>query len=106
MPDYTRVGVLNDFAPGVMQPVDADGRSIVLLRLEDRFYAFDNFCTHEGVTLTSGYGVVAKNRVVCMLHSSAFDVATGEVLAGPAPDPLQTYEVLIQNEDVFVALPG
>jgi 3-phenylpropionate/trans-cinnamate dioxygenase ferredoxin subunit len=106
MPDYTRIGALDDFAQGVMQPVEAGGRSIAVLRLEDRFYAFDNFCTHEGVTFTSGYGVVAKKRVICMLHSSAFEVATGEVLAGPAPDPLQTYEVLVQNFDVLVALPG
>jgi nitrite reductase/ring-hydroxylating ferredoxin subunit len=89
-----------------MQGFELDGCSIAVLRLDDRFYAFDNFCTHEGVTFTSGYGVVAKNRVVCMLHSSAFDVATGVVLTGPAADGLKTYEVRIDGDDVLVATPG
>lgn len=100
------VGNVSDFTPGVMHPVEVDGWSIAVLRLDDRFYAFDNFCTHEGVTFTSGYGVVAKNRVVCMLHSSAFDIATGEVLTGPAPDPLKTYEVRTQGNEVLVLIPS
>jgi 3-phenylpropionate/trans-cinnamate dioxygenase ferredoxin subunit len=89
-----------------MQGFELDGWTIAVLRLADRFYAFDNFCTHEGVTFTSGYGVVAKNRVVCMLHSSAFDVATGAVLTGPAPDALKTYDVRVEGDDVLVVIPG
>jgi Rieske Fe-S protein len=57
---------------------------------------------HEGVTLTSGDGVVAKNRIVCMLHSSEFDVATSEVLAGPAPDLRSPGS----ERGVFLVLPG
>ena len=97
------VGKLSDFTSGVMRGFELDGWSVAVLRLEDRFYAFDNFCTHEGVTFTSGYGVVAKNRVVCMLHSSAFDIATGEVLTGPAPDALKTYNVRVEADDVWVS---
>ena len=100
------VGKLGDFTPGVLRGFDLDGSSVAVLRLEDRFYAFVGAEVVEGVTFTSGYGVIAKNRVICMLHSSAFDVATGEVLTGPAPNPLQTYEVQIRDEDVYVALPG
>ena len=100
------VGSVGDFPDGQMRAVEIDDRPIAVLRSGDRFYAFDNFCTHEGVTFTSGYGVVAKNRVVCMLHSSAFDVATGAVLAGPAPDALKTYEVVVEGDDVLVATPS
>ena len=99
------VGKLSDFTPGALRGFELDGWSIAVLRLGDSFYAFDNYCTHEGVTFTSGYGVVAKNRVVCMLHSSAFDVATGEVLTGPASDALTKYEVRIDGDDVFVEVP-
>jgi len=88
-----------------MRGFDLDGRGIAVVRIQDRFYAFDNFCTHEAVTFTSGYGLVAKDRVVCMLHSSAFNVATGEVVAGPAPDPLQIYEVQIHDNEVFLLIP-
>jgi nitrite reductase/ring-hydroxylating ferredoxin subunit len=101
-----KVGKLSDFTSGVMRGFELDGWSIAVLRLDDSFYAFDNFCTHEAVTFTSGYGVVAKNRIVCMLHSSAFDVATGAVLTGPASDALKTYEVRVEGDDVLVAMPS
>ena len=105
MPSQENIGRVSDFEPGVMRPFNINGRDIAVVSLGETFYAFDNFCTHEGVTFTSGYGVVAKNRVICMLHSSAFDVASGEVLAGPAPDPLMTYEVKTQDEAVVVVIP-
>ena len=101
-----RVGSVDDFPDGQIRAVEVDDRPIAVLRLGEHYYAFDNFCTHEGVTFTSGYGVVAKNRVVCMLHSSAFDVATGQVLAGPAPDSLQTYQVVIKDDGSVVVVTG
>jgi 3-phenylpropionate/trans-cinnamate dioxygenase ferredoxin subunit len=104
VPEFA-AGSVADFAPGVIRAVDANGRPIAVVRVDERFYAFDNFCTHEGVTFTSGYGVLAKNRIVCMLHSSAFDVETGEPLAGPAPEPLQTYAVTVRGDEVFVEVP-
>jgi 3-phenylpropionate/trans-cinnamate dioxygenase ferredoxin subunit len=104
MPEFP-AGKLSEYTPGVMRPFEVDGRSVAVLRIDDGIYAFDNFCTHEGVTFTSGYGVVAKNRVVCMLHSSAFDVASGDVLAGPAPEPLTVYATAVRGGDVFVEVP-
>jgi 3-phenylpropionate/trans-cinnamate dioxygenase ferredoxin subunit len=104
VPSYA-AGRVSDYAEGALRPLEIEERSIAIVRLANRFYAFDNFCTHEGVTFTSGYGVVAKGRVVCMLHSSAFDVANGAVLAGPAPDALRTYDVVINDQDVVVVVP-
>ena len=103
MAGYERVGSVPDFSEGVMVPVRVGVRDIAVVRLGERYYAFDNFCTHEAVTFTSGYGVIAKNRVICMMHSSAFDIETGEVLAGPAPDPLTLYDVKVEGDDVLVA---
>ena len=99
------IGVVADYPEGVLRGLEVADRSIAVIRLGERFYAFDNFCTHEGVTFTAGYGVVAKNRVVCMLHSSAFDVESGAVLAGPAPDPLATYDVEVCDGAVLISVP-
>ena len=105
MPDYQRVGSIEDFEDGAMRPYRLGVRDIAVVKVGERFYAFDNFCTHEAVAFTSGYGLVAKQRVICMLHSSAFDINTGNVLAGPAPDPLEIYDVMIEGSEVLVGLP-
>ena len=104
MPEYQRIGRVEDFAAGRMQPIRLGTRDIAILNTGDRFYAFDDFCSHEAVSFTSGYGVFARDRIVCMLHSSAFDIDTGEVLAGPAPDPLTFYDVRREGDDVFLSI--
>jgi 3-phenylpropionate/trans-cinnamate dioxygenase ferredoxin subunit len=85
-----------------MRAVEVDGASIAVVRIDDRFYAFSNLCTHEAVTFTAGYGVVRHNSVLCMMHSSWFDIETGEALGGPAADPLTVYSVRVEGDEVLV----
>ena len=105
MPDYHRIGSVTDFEPGVMKPFRLGNDDIAVVKRGEEFYAFSIFCTHEGITLTAGYGHVAREFVVCMMHSSVFKLETGEVVAGPASDPLQTYQIKIEGEDVLVWTP-
>jgi 3-phenylpropionate/trans-cinnamate dioxygenase ferredoxin subunit len=101
--DLQRVGRLADFPPGVMHPIVLDGLDIAVVNLEGELHAFGNFCPHEGVTLTSGYGALLEDMVACMLHSSLFEIASGEVIAGPAYTGLTKYEVRTDGADVFIA---
>jgi nitrite reductase/ring-hydroxylating ferredoxin subunit len=80
------------------------GREIAVARLESGdWVAFDNSCTHEDCPLAEGD--LEGNRIVCHCHSSAFDVRTGEVLEGPAEEPLAVYPVRIANGELQVAVP-
>ena len=99
------VGKVADFAPGVMRPFRIGELDIAVVSLNGTFHAFSNYCTHEAVTFTSGYGLVSDRFVVCMMHSSVFDIATGDVISGPASDALETYQVHIEGEDVVVEAP-
>ena len=100
-----RVGQMGDFPPGAMHPVVIDGLDIAVVNLGGELLAFGNFCPHEGVTLTSGYGELLEDMVACMLHSSLFELASGEVIAGPAYVGLTKYEVRIDGADVFIGEP-
>jgi nitrite reductase/ring-hydroxylating ferredoxin subunit len=101
--NFVRVGSVSEFEPGALHAFVVGGRNVAVVQLEDAFYAFENFCTHEAVMFTSGYGVVAASSIICMLHGSIFSLATGEVINGPASDPVASFEVRVDGDDVLVA---
>ncbi len=80
------------------------GREIALVRLPDgAWVAFDDTCTHEECPLSEGD--LEGERIVCYCHGSEFDVRTGEVLKGPAEDPLSLYPVRVEDGELQVQLP-
>ncbi len=66
-------------------------KRIVLGRTADGYVAFDDRCTHRGASLADG--VMICGTVQCPWHGSQFDVATGEVKAGPAKESIPAYRV-------------
>jgi nitrite reductase/ring-hydroxylating ferredoxin subunit len=47
-------------------------------------------------------GIIKRNVLTCPHHGSEFDITTGANLKGPAKKPIQTYEVKIEGNNVFV----
>jgi nitrite reductase/ring-hydroxylating ferredoxin subunit len=80
-----------------------DDREIALARLPDgTWVAFDDTCTHEECPLSEGD--LEGERIVCYCHGSEFDLRTGEVLEGPAEDPLPMYPARVEGGELQVAL--
>jgi uncharacterized protein YbjT (DUF2867 family)/nitrite reductase/ring-hydroxylating ferredoxin subunit len=61
-----------------------------------RLCATQDKCTHRQGPLSKGK--LDGSTVTCPLHGSQFNVCTGEVLRGPATDPLKTYRVILDGE--------
>jgi nitrite reductase/ring-hydroxylating ferredoxin subunit len=74
-----------------MKLVHVDGKRIVIARTADGYVAFDDRCPHRGGSLAGG--MMMCGRVQCPWHGSQFDVATGQVKAGPAEEGIATYQV-------------
>ena len=90
-------GPVDDFAPGSVTAFPAGG--FYLSRLADGgFLALHRECTHLGCTVPWS---ADKRRFVCPCHASTFDI-TGQVLAPPAPRPLDLLPVRIENGIVKV----
>jgi len=66
-------------------------------------YAIHDMCSHEEVPLSEGE--VYDHTVECWLHGSCFDLRTGKPTGLPATQPVPTYPVRIDGDDVYVALP-
>jgi 3-phenylpropionate/trans-cinnamate dioxygenase ferredoxin subunit len=99
--NYQYAGKLSEFANGDISKCAING--IALCNLEGKLHAVTDFCTHEAVSFTGGYGVLFDGKVICMLHSSVFDIETGKAEDGPAYDPLGVFDVKVEGDDVYVA---
>ncbi|MHA1990277.1 MAG: Rieske (2Fe-2S) protein [Candidatus Hodarchaeales archaeon] len=62
--------------------------------------ALSGICSHEEYALETGF--VQENTVICPLHLSAFDLDTGEAQNPPAEEPLETFDIKIEENFVFI----
>jgi len=101
---YIAVAKLGDIEPGSVIRVEASGRALALYNVDGRIYATDEICTHAYASLAEGF--LDGETIECPLHGAAFNIKTGEALTPPATEPLATYAVRVDGDDVLVAIPN
>ncbi|VVE13031.1 Ferredoxin CarAc [Pandoraea communis] len=79
-------------------PRGIDGE-LAVYRVNGSIYVTDDLCTHGMVALTGGD--LEGTTVYCPLHGGAFDVCTGKATEKPCTTPLRTYEVVVENDDIY-----
>jgi Rieske Fe-S protein len=78
-------------------PTERD--SAILIRTQDGAYrAYGQKCTHLSCPV---YYSRDHQRLECPCHEGAFDAATGNVLYGPPPRPLDAIEVELRGGQVW-----
>jgi nitrite reductase/ring-hydroxylating ferredoxin subunit len=102
--EFVRVCGVDDVQEGIplsfSVPGASDGR--VLVRVGGELHALDGVCTHQGADLSEG--IVERGILWCPVHSSGFDCRTGAATHPPAPGPIRTYRVRVENGNVLVSL--
>lgn len=84
-PNRFAIGKPEDFPSGAR--IALDTRRVCIVRDGDRIAAISTTCTHLGCIVA-----VAETGFACPCHGSRFD-QDGNVTGGPAPRPLQWYQV-------------
>ncbi len=102
MPEFRKVASVSDIPPGKMRAFDVRYSRIVLCNVDGTFYALADECTHDSAPISDGR--LFKEQLVCRRHGARFNVRDGSVEAPPAIVPLETYEVKIEGDDIYVAV--
>ena len=77
---------------------------IAVVHTEDgEFYAIDDECSHQAVSLSDGW--VEEDTLECPMHASAFCLKTGVPETPPAMTPVKTHLVTVE-EDHLILHPG
>ena len=80
---------------------DHGGRVFAIYRSpDDRYFATDGLCTHEGISLADG--LVMDEIIECPKHNGRFNYQTGEAKGAPVCVNLRTYPVKVEDGAVFI----
>jgi len=100
-----RVCSVDDVKPGAAKRVDVEGHRLCVVRLGDDWYVIGDECSHEDYSLAEGDVWEDECEIECPKHGSTFDLRSGEPQTLPATQPVPTYQVKVDGDDVIVSLP-
>jgi nitrite reductase/ring-hydroxylating ferredoxin subunit len=75
--------------------VDAEGRSVLLVKQSGQVFALDDTCVHAGCSLSGGQ--IEGRSIICPCHGSQYELDSGSVINGPATRPEPTLAVRLRN---------
>lgn len=102
MSDFIRVASVSEVPVGGSKCVTIRRKRVALFNLDGQIYAIDDVCSHAEAYLSEGR--VDGDQVICPLHGARFRIKTGEALTLPAVTPVDTYEVKVEGDEVYVKL--
>ena len=92
-----------DVASGAALAVELEapsGNPVAVVRDGDDWYAVEDECSHAAIPLSEGD--VEGCEIECWLHGSRFDLRSGKPTGPPASEPVATYAVRVEGDDVLV----
>jgi 3-phenylpropionate/trans-cinnamate dioxygenase ferredoxin component len=103
---FRTVGRGDAIADGSVVPFYLGDRKlrISIARVGDGLHAFDDLCACADQPCPLSGGLLTGTTLMCQCHGSRFDISTGDVLSGPATEPLKLYAVQEVDGDVRVGV--
>lgn len=100
--EFTTVAKVDEVPEGEVRSYQVGGEDVAVANVGGELHAFSDVCTHAHCLLSEGD--LEENRVICPCHGSEFDVATGDVLNGPATEPVDSYPVRVEDGEIRIEI--
>tara|TARA_Y100001970_G_scaffold294096_1_gene446770 strand:+ start:10622 stop:10927 length:306 start_codon:yes stop_codon:yes gene_type:complete len=92
----------NELNEGECKSFSIDNSRYLLSKLDNRYYAIEDLCTHDGETLSGGR--LLGQEISCPRHGALFDVTTGEVRSLPALYDVKSFQVIEKDSSLFIEI--
>jgi 3-phenylpropionate/trans-cinnamate dioxygenase ferredoxin subunit len=97
-----RVCAVTDVDDGAARRFDVGGHRLCVVRLGDDWYVIGDECSHADYSLSEGDVWADEREIECPKHGSTFSLTTGDPRTLPATQPVPTYRVRVDGDDVMV----
>ena len=81
--------------------IDVNGKSVCVARVGDEVFAVADTCTHSDASLSEGE--ISGYKIECWLHGAEFDLRSGAALTPPATQPLQSFKVQRNGNQLVIS---
>jgi 3-phenylpropionate/trans-cinnamate dioxygenase ferredoxin subunit len=99
---FVRVCAVSELVDDTAIATEIGGTPVCVVRSGGEICAVLDECSHAEVALSDGE--IEAGTVECWLHGSRFDLRTGKPSGPPATEPVRTFPVRIDGDDVLVAV--
>lgn len=98
-----RICAVADIKPGKAIRVKVGDLAIAVVRTKaGEVKAISDTCSHGEISLSEGF--VDNETIECWAHGAKFSLETGAALTLPAFEPVPVYEVIIENDDIYLEI--
>lgn len=98
------LGALTDIDSGAVKKFEVAGRTVAVVRIDDKVYALGDTCSHAEVSLSEGEVLPGSKELECWKHGSAFSLETGMPSMLPAVKPVPVYDVAVIDGDIVIVV--
>jgi nitrite reductase/ring-hydroxylating ferredoxin subunit len=100
MSEWVTIGSRGAGPEGEVMSFGAGDRQVAVANVEGDLHAFDDVCTHQQCSLAEGE--LDGTVIECPCHGSQFDVTSGEAVNGPAVDPVDVFQMKVEDDELKV----
>ncbi|MFO1022682.1 MAG: non-heme iron oxygenase ferredoxin subunit, partial [Planctomycetales bacterium] len=100
MSEFVSVATVGEIQPGSRKSVIVDDRAVLVIRVGDNYFAIEDICSHDGQPLTDGK--LQEEQIECPRHGARFDLKSGRPMCMPATEPIATFAVKVDQNQILV----
>lgn len=94
----------SELPPGARKVLETGELQVLVLNCGGELFAIENCCSHEDAPLGEGELDEQASSIECCRHGSRFDLRTGRPLSLPAYQPVEVFDVVVDDGTVVVEL--